>query len=179
MKWPFARSRIPAALSAVLGPEEIVSSLAEVAGGGQLAVTRFGLWVVPATGSDNPAVRTGWEVISKARWEAGVLHLVIADVMGELGGASLLVDRVAVEYQVVEPRKTTDHIHTRVRGSIVQATRHDLPGGAGWIIMRKVPGTNGLRPQVRLDSGTDPTRPGLAAIIADLIAANHTQLDGD
>ncbi len=165
MIWPFLRQRVPAGLIGVLGPEEMVLAAADTADGA-LAVTRFGVWEVPAAGVP---VLHGWPVISKARWRAPNLELTIADVAGELGGAQLLVDRPPVSYLLGQPGKLTDLVHSRVRSGIIAADQHQLPGGSGWIVLRRVPGRDGVTPQVRLDDGTDAGHPLLEGAVADLV----------
>ncbi|AZI58240.1 hypothetical protein EH165_08925 [Nakamurella antarctica] len=166
MRLPFSKARLSPALRVALEPDEQLISVADIDGGGQLAVTRLGLWHVPDGGTP---VRTGWEVISKARWAAGILEVTVADVVGELASAQVLVDRQPVRYAISEPRRTTDQVHTRTRGGVVHAGHHTFTGGSGWIILRKVPGCNGLQPQVRFDAGTDPASAAVQTAVRELI----------
>src|SRR5690606_4657704 len=99
-----------------------------------------------------------------------VLQLTVADSIGELGGAQWLLDRAPVSYRISRPRRVTDIISARVRAGIVLAEHRELPGGGGWIVQRRVPGTDGLSPQVRLDPGTDPDGVGLAEAVAAAVA---------
>jgi hypothetical protein len=48
----------------------------------------------------------------------------------------------------------------------VASSRHlDFPGGGGWVVLRRVPGRDGLIRQVRLDPGADAGAPGFAAAV--------------
>lgn len=165
------RVPLPAGLSSVMERDETVLSIADLEDG-QLAVTRFGIWHLPNDGSAvELADRIGWETLSKAHWDGKVLGLKIADVLGELGGAQWIQDRPRRRFAVVEPRKVTDIIHTRTRAAIVSSLHFDVPGGGGWLVLRKVPGRDGLVPQVRLDPGTDPGPEDVAATVAELVQA--------
>jgi hypothetical protein len=49
----------------------------------------------------------------------------------------------------------------------VAASRHlSYPGASGWVVLRRVPGRDGLTRQVRLDQGADASVPGFAAAVA-------------
>lgn len=176
MIWPFTRRRIPDALVHVLQAEEQILAIAEVSGGGSLAVTRFGVWVMAV--ADTP-IQLEWPLISKVRWKSPNLELTVADVAGELGGAQLLVDRTPVMFEIGQPGKLTDLIHSRIRSGIVSSVHSELPGGAGWIVLRRVPGHNGVTPQVRLDPGTEVGHPLLEEAVAGLageLIAQHVSI---
>jgi hypothetical protein len=162
------RPRPPATLDAVLRPDEHVLASAQDAAGMWFAATRYGVWKVPAVG--DPKLFS-WASISKARWQPPILQLIIADVVGELAGADLIVDRVPVNIEIAHGGKLTDVIHNRTRAGIISSTHHDLPDGGGWVVVRRVPGKDGVSVQVRLDSGTDPgaAHEGLAGVVQDAL----------
>ncbi|WP_111765384.1 hypothetical protein [Nakamurella deserti] len=159
----------PAALTAALAPGEEILASAQEAAGGWLAVTRFGIWKLPV---DAAPKLVPWTLISKVSWQAPILHVVRADVVGELAGAELIVDRHPYNYEIAEPGKLTDTIHARVRSGIISSTHHDFPGGGGWVVVRRVPGRDGPTVQVRLDPGTgvEAARPWLAGPVAEALA---------
>ena len=39
------------------------------------------------------------------------------------------------------------------------------PGGGAWVVLRRVPGQDGITRQVRLDPGVDPATPGFEQAI--------------
>ncbi len=160
------RPQPPAALKAVLQPGEEVLAAAQDVGGSWFAATRFGVWKVPATG--DPKL-FGWSSISKARWQPPILQLTLAEVVGEFAGADLIVDRKPVNIEIAHASQLTDLIHTRTRGGIISSTYYDLSGGGGWVVVRRVPGRDGVAVQVRLDPGTDPVvaEEQLAGVVSD------------
>lgn len=141
----------PEALTRALAPDEEILASAQEAAGGWMAVTRFGIWKLPV---DGEATLVPWTLISKVSWQAPILHVVRADVTGELAGAELIVDRHPYNYEIAEPGKLTDVIHARVRSGIISSTHHEFPGGGGWVVIRRVPGRDGALAQVRLDPAT-------------------------
>lgn len=143
----------PPALIAALRPDEQVLASAQEAAGGWLAVTRYGIWKLPV---DRDPQLISWSLISKATWQAPILQLIRAEVDGELAGAELIVDRPPFNYEIARPGKLTDLIHSRIRAGIISSVHHDVPGGGGWLVVRRVPGRDGAIAQVRLDPGTDP-----------------------
>ena len=154
MAW-FRRTPLPPALAAALLPDELVLANAKVADGGWLAVTRYGIWQVPgADAIEQQPHRIGWPLISKARWRPPQLELIVADVAGSVGSADLITDRPARMFQLESASKLTDIVHQRVRSGIVSSVHHELPGGGCWVVLRRVPGRDGVSAQVRLDEGT-------------------------
>lgn len=141
----------PAALTGALSADEELLASAQDAAGGWIGATRFGIWRLPVGGE--PTL-VPWTLISKVTWQAPILHVVRADVVGELAGAELIVDRHPDNDEIAEPGKLTDVIHARVRSGIISSTHHDVPGGGGWVVVRRVPGRDGPMVQVRLDPGT-------------------------
>ena len=159
----------PAALTAALAEDEQLLAAASEAGGGWLAVTRFGIWKLPPDGTP---VLVPWTLISKVTWQAPIPTVIRADVVGELAGAELIADRHPYNYEIADPGKLTDLIHARVRAGIISSTHHDVPGGGGWVVVRRVPGRDGPVAQVRLDPGTDVAlaRTVLAGHVDDAMA---------
>lgn len=165
----FGRSRIPARLSALLRPDELVLAVARLTGGGNLAATRYGLWVVPADAGAGavvePPTRIDWATVSKVRWQSPTLELTGSDVVGRLGDADLIVDRPPVRYELAAASRVTDIVHDRVRRAIVRSEHVTFPAGGCWLVLRRVAGRDGLVGQVRLDRGTPPD--GLEDLVDD------------
>ncbi len=170
-RWTWRRRTLPPRLSAALDPDEHIQVLASCLDGKLLAASRFGLWVI----EDEKAARLGWELVAKARLSARVLSIIATQVVDELAdGTSVLVDEPVREYTLSGRSGLTDVVHTRVRRSVAASRHLDFPGGGGWVVLRRVPGHNGLTRQVRLDPGADVGAPGFAeavAAVADELAA--------
>jgi hypothetical protein len=170
-RWPWRRRTLPPRLSAALDPEEHIQVLAGCVDGKLLAASRFGLWVI----EDEKAARLGWELVAKARLSARVLSIIPTQVVDELpDGTAVLVDEPVREYTLSGRSGLTDVVHTRVRRSVAASRHLDYRGGGGWVVLRRVPGRNGLTRQVRLDPGADAGAPGFAdavAAVADELAA--------
>jgi hypothetical protein len=143
------RGGLPADFDGVLGPDENVVAVAEVAGGGHLVVTSWGIWL-PGSGTR----RIGWHLVSKAVWGEGTLVVTEATEETE-DGVVLLTDLPPRRLRLDDPGKVPQIVHERVTGSIKSRHRRDLPGGGVWFLQRKVPGRDGTVLQVRADPGTD------------------------
>ena len=155
--WPWRRRTVPDALKSVLDADEHVQVLADCTDGKVLAATRFGLWVI----ENEAATRLGWEMIAKARLTARVLAITPTRTIDQWpDGTVLLVDEEAREYTLAGRSGLTDVVHTRVRRSVAASRYLPYPGGGCWVVLRRVPGRDGLTRQVRLDPGADPTFPG-------------------
>lgn len=166
MKNPLRRTAMPADLRAALDPGEQIQHHVKLDAGGSLAVSRFGLWVL---GGDAPR-RIDWHLVSRARLAGGVLELVIADETTVWpDGIRVLVDRAPRTFRPAEATKLTDAVHQRVRGSVAASHHLDWPGAGGWVVLRRIAGRDGLTPQVRLDSGADPSATGFAAAVASVV----------
>lgn len=170
-RWPWRRRVLPAQLTAVLDEDEHIQTLATCLDGKVLAASRFGLWVI----EDEKATRLGWELIAKARLTARVLSIIPTQVVDQLpDGTQVLVDEAAREYTLAARSGLTDAVHTRVRRSVAASRHLEFPGGGGWVVLRRVPGRDGLTRQVRLDPGADAAAPGFVDAvvrIADDLAA--------
>src|SRR6478752_405949 len=170
-RWPWRRRSLPPLLHAALDPDEHIQVLAGCVDGKMLAASRFGLWVV----DEQKASRLGWELIAKARLSARVLSVIPTEVVDEFAdGTVVLIDESAREFTLSGRSGLTDVVHTRVRRSVASSRHLDFPGGGGWVVLRRVPGHNGLTRQVRLDPGANASAPGFVdAVIrvADDLAA--------
>jgi len=161
-RWPWRRRTLPPRLTAALDPDEHVQVLAGCQDGKMLAASRFGLWVV----DEQKASRLGWELVAKARLSARVLSIIPTQVVDELAdGTAVLIDEPVREYTLSGRSGLTDVVHTRVRRSVASSRHLDFPGGGGWVVLRRVPGRDGLIRQVRLDPGADAGAPGFAAAV--------------
>jgi hypothetical protein len=193
----FRRRRpLPDALQSVLDPDERITVTAPCDDGRLLAVSRFGLWVLAAgVGADEvgntvtlgvsgasgpsgpssadavpaPARRIGWELVARARLTARVLSVIPTRVVGDLPGAvDVLVDEPELMFGLATRSGLTDVVHQRVRRSVAASRHLPYPGAGGWVVLRRVPGRDGLTRQVRLDPGADPETPGFATAVVEV-----------
>jgi hypothetical protein len=171
--WRFWRRRpLPEVLRSALGPDERVAVTAPCQDGRLLAVSRFGLWVVADFAVDagpEAARRIGWELVARARLTARVLSVIPTRVVGSLpGGVDVLLDEPELVFALATRSGLTDVVHQRVRRSVAASRHLPYPGAGGWVVLRRVPGRDGLSRQVRLDPGADPEVPGFAAAVVAL-----------
>lgn len=166
-RWPWRRPTVPASLIPLLGPDERLLTAAACVDGTVLAASRFGLWVVGDAGPE----RFGWHLVSKARLTARVLTITAAAVIGQLDDETqVLTDLPVQEFELADRSDLTDVVHARVRRSVAASRHLPWPGAGGWVVLRRVPGRDGLTRQVRLDPGGDAGVPGFAeavAVVAD------------
>ena len=161
-RWPWRRRALPPQLTAVLDKDEHIQVLADCADGKMLAASRFGLWVI----SDDRASRLGWELVAKARLTARVLSIIPTQVVDQFAdGTQVLVDEAPRDYTLAGRSGLTDVVHTRVRRSVAASRHLEFPGAGGWVVLRRVPGRDGLTRQVRLDPGADPGAPGFVEAV--------------
>lgn len=166
LRWPRRRLVVPEELTRALQADEHVQVVAALADGEQLAVTRFGMWLV----SGGVAIRWNWEKVSKARLAAGTLVVVAAEEVAVTDdGIVLLQDLPVRAFQLAGPTGLTDAVHTRVRRSVAASRHLPWPGAGGWVVLRRIPGRNGLTTQFRLDAGSDPGADG--EVSSGLLAA--------
>jgi hypothetical protein len=159
---PWRRRALPPQLAAALDVDEHIQVIADLIDGKQLAASRFGLWTV----QDDKASRLGWELVAKARLSARVLAVIPTQVVDEFAdGTQVLVDEPTREYVLAGRSGLTDVVHTRVRRSVAASRHLTYPGASGWVVLRRVPGRDGLTRQVRLDHGSDARTPGFAAAV--------------
>ncbi|MCW2565986.1 MAG: hypothetical protein JWN54_83 [Mycobacterium sp.] len=155
----FRRDRPPAAALEVLERGERVTAWGRTAGDEVLVATPLGLWV-PDSG------RLGWHEIHKARWDSGVLTLVLG-VETEPG---VREDAPPRRYVLGEPGNLPAEVRTRVTRSVAFTTHHALDSGGVRIVARRVPGRDGLDWVVRYDPGT-VRGPEDERVVAELVAA--------
>ncbi len=133
-------------------------------------MSRFGLWVVadPA-GPAGHAHRIGWELIARARLAARVLSVIPTVVVDHLpDDTNVLVDEPELVFGLATRSGLTDVVHNRVHRSVAASRHLPFPGAGGWVVLRRVPGRNGLTRQVRLDPGADVAVPGFASAVAEV-----------
>ncbi|ANY05379.1 hypothetical protein [Pseudonocardia sp. HH130630-07] len=151
----FGRDPVPDAVAARLEAEEAVVATAEVAGGGALVVTSWGIWP-PADDAGGAAERIGWHEIAKATWDTTSLVVVPTVAEPIAPGTDLLSDARPRRFRLADPGKVPQAVQERVNQSIRTRNRRELPGGGAWVLQRRIPGRDGLVVQVRPDPGTDP-----------------------
>jgi hypothetical protein len=175
-RWPWRRRTLPPPLSAALGPDELIEVVADLTDGKMLATSRFGLWEI----DDENASRLGWEMVAKARLTARVLQVIPTRVVDRFAdGTAILLDQAVREYSLAGRNGLTDIVHNRVRRSVAASRHLAFPGAGGWVVLRRVPGHDGVSRQVRLDPGADPGAPGFeraVAALADELAADPPTL---
>ncbi len=165
IRWPWRRVVLPPPLRAALREDEHIQAVADLTDGTLLAASRFGLWHIDG---DDVSV-TGWESIAKARLTGSVLSIIPTQLVGGLFDSTVvLADDITREYLLAGRSSLTDEVHNRVRRSVVASGHFDSPGGGGWVVLRRVPGRDGLVTQVRLDPGADPAAFGFADAVAEL-----------
>ncbi|SDP47635.1 hypothetical protein SAMN04515671_4401 [Nakamurella panacisegetis] len=167
-RWPFALRRppLPPSLVAAIDPGEDVQLVAPLADGRSLAVSRFGLWVV-----GEEVARWNWELISKARLTDLTLTVVVAaQVEMTPDGTAVLLDQPVRSFELAGTNRLTDVVHTRVRRSVAASRHLPWPRAGGWVVLRRVPGRDGLTTQIRLDPGADAHAPGFLEAVADVTA---------
>ncbi len=175
--WPWARRIVlPPALVSALDPDEQVQVVAQLAGGESLAASRFGLWLA----SGEVAVRWNWERVSKARLTARTLTVVAAEEVGRTAdGIVLLADLPPREFELAGTSGLTDAVHARVRRSVAASRYLPWPGAGGWVVLRRVPGRDGLTRQIRLDAASDVDAPGFLRAVVDTAEDLEAELLGD
>jgi hypothetical protein len=177
VQWPWARRTVlPPALVSALDPDEQVQVVAQLSGGESLAASRFGLWLADG----EIAVRWNWERVSKARLTARTLTVVAAEEVGRTpDGIVLLQDLPPRHFELVGTSGLTDAVHARVRRSVAASRYLPWPGAGGWVVLRRVPGHDGLTRQIRLDDGCDAGTPGFLRAVVDTAEDLETELLGD
>src|ERR1700712_2319316 len=173
LHWPRHRTALPVALTRALDPAEDVQVVASLVGGEMLATSRFGLWEV--TGDE--AVRWNWERVSKARLSARTLTLTAADEIGRTdAGIVVLEDLPPRDFVLSGTNGLTDAVHSRVRRSVAASRHLPWPGAGGWVVLRRVPGQDGLTSQVRIDPGAEVNAAGFMVAVADTLADLEAEL---
>ena len=156
----FGGEPLPDGFTGQLAAEERVLAVAELAGGGHLVVTSYGVWLPEGR-------RIGWHLVTKATWDGGALALVEAEEFDRADDRAdesadesaddvvLLRDLPPLRLALTQPGTVPEVVHKRVTGSIRFRHHRELPGGGAWFVQRSVPGRDGLQLQVRADPGTD------------------------
>lgn len=143
---------LPVDFPGALVADERVLGVAELADGGHVVATSFGLWLPER----DTVRRVGWHLVSKATWENSTLAVTEADEVDTVEGAVLLADRAPRRLRLGRTGRVPETVHARVTGSIKSRHHRDLPGGGGaWVVQRSVAGRDGIVLQVRADPGTD------------------------
>jgi hypothetical protein len=155
----FRRGRPPAEALARVDPDERVTAWGRTAAGEVLVATPRGLWL-------DESQRIGWHEIHKARWDDGVLTLIV----GVEVAPGVREDAPPRQFTVAEPLALPAEVRTRVTRSVAYSTHHRLGSGGVRLIARRVPGRDGLEWAVRYDPGTAPG-PAEEQQVAELLAA--------
>ncbi len=173
LKWPWRRAPVPPALTTALGPDEQVQVATSLVGGELLAVSRFGLWLV----SGENAIRWNWERVSKARLTGTILTVIAAEEISTSDeGLVLLSDRPPRDFVLSGTSALTDAVHARVRRSVAASQYLPWPAAGGWVVLRRVPGRDGLTRQLRLDPGANAYAAGFLAAAAQTAGELEAEL---
>ena len=141
----FGKAKETAAVEKLMAKDDRVVSWAQ-AGPDVVVATRLGLWWPDPAGQR----LIGWELISKATWDAGRLTVIEAEVVDDL----YLLDRPPVSIELTTTRDLPPTIRKRVETSVAQSELVDLPSGQGRFVGRRVPNRDGLAWWCRLEPGT-------------------------
>ncbi|QGN47364.1 hypothetical protein GKC29_11265 [Micromonospora sp. WMMC415] len=162
------RPKLPPADRPPLGPDERVLAWAAAGNGegdGVLVATNLGLWL-PGRGH-----RLGWHDILKAVWSGRELTVTPAERVAERDGYLVVADCPAETYLLLDPGDLPHQVRARVTRSVAYTEAHPVPGGAGRIAARRVPGVDGLTWTVRFEPGTPADDPEVLAETDRLVAA--------
>jgi hypothetical protein len=141
----FSRDRPPAAAVAELAADERVLAWADTGSGAVLLATSLGLrWPGPE-GSE----LLGWQYVSKATWQDGILSVVVADVVD-----GILHDRRPIAVALSVPRDLPFIVRKRVNANIVKSELASVDGGAVRFVGRRIPGAGGVEWWARMEPGT-------------------------
>lgn len=162
----FKRRRLPARLRPALAANERVLAWATVADDQAVVVTNLGLHLPDRT------ERLGWHEIHKATWTGRELIIVPGEVREpDAGGYQVVADLPPVTIPLSDPGDVPKVVRARVTKSVSFSAHEAVPGGAVWVVARRVPGVDGLRWMVRYDPGTDPAAPEVRDATAALVTA--------
>lgn len=164
------RRKLPAQHRPALAAHERVLAWAAVgdAGDGAVVATNLGLWL---PGRDE---RLGWHDILKAVWSGRELTVTPAEPVAERDGYLVVADAPVGTYLLLDPGELPHQVRARVTKSVGYTTHHPVPGGAGRIAARRVPGVDGLTWTVRYDPGTPVDDADVIAETDRLVAAART-----
>ncbi|SCE86645.1 hypothetical protein GA0074695_1722 [Micromonospora viridifaciens] len=161
------RPKLPPAARPQLEAQERVLAWAAAGNGegdGVVVASNLGLWL-PGRGH-----RLGWHDILKAVWSGRELTVTPAERVAERDGYLVVADCPAETYLLLDPGDLPHQVRIRVTRSVAYTAHHPVPGGAGRIAARRVPGADGLTWTVRYDPGT-PDDEAVAAETGRLVAA--------
>ncbi|OKI65047.1 hypothetical protein [Micromonospora sp. CB01531] len=162
------KPKLPPAARPPLAAEERVLAWAAAGNGegdGVLVASNLGLWL-PGRGH-----RIGWHDILKAVWSGRELTVTLAERVAERDGYLVVADCPAETYLLLDPGDLPHQVRARVTRSVAYTSHHPVPGGAGRIAARRVPGVDGLTWTVRYDPGTPADDEAVAVETDRLVAA--------
>lgn len=162
------RPKLPSTARPPLERDERVLAWASVGNGegdGVVVASNLGLWL-PGRGH-----RIGWHDIVKAAWSGRELTVTCGEQVAEREGYLVIADRPAERYLLLDPGELPHQVRTRVTKSVAYTQHHALPGGAGRIVGRRVPGVDGLTWMVHYDPGTPHDDEAVIAETDQLVAA--------
>ncbi len=183
MAW-FRRRRLPAGRRPPLDPDERIvawasvsvadnASVADGADNEVVVVTNHGIWL-----PDGPG-RLGWHEIHKVTWSGRQLALVASREVAAAEGYTVVEDRAAPLFTLLDPGNVPSQVRARVTRSIAYTQAYPLPdGGRVRVVARRVPGVNGLRWTVRYEDGADPSDEAVRAVTEDVVAHGRTSVEG-
>ncbi|MEH0974257.1 hypothetical protein V6U77_24305 [Micromonospora sp. CPCC 205546] len=161
------RPKLPPADRPPLATDERVLAWAAVGDGrdgGVVVASNLGLWL---PGREH---RLGWHDVLKAVWSGRELTVTPAEPLAERDGYLVVADRPAERHLLLDPGELPHQVRQRVTRSVAYTQHHPLPGGAGRVAARRVPGVDGLTWTVRLDPGTPTDDPEVLAETDRLVA---------
>ena len=164
------KSKLPPADRPPLAADERVLAWAAVGDDdGVVVASNLGLWLPGREG------RLGWHDVLKATWSGRELAVTPAQRLAERDGYLLVADGPAESYLLLDPGELPHQVRQRVTHSVTYTEQLPVPGGAGRVAARRVPGVDGLTWTVRLDPGTPTEDPEVLAetdrLVADARAA--------
>ncbi|MFJ8582473.1 hypothetical protein [Micromonospora sp. NPDC093277] len=162
------KPKLPPGARPPLAVEERVLAWAAAGNGegdGVLVASNLGLWL-PGRGH-----RIGWHDILKAVWSGRELTVTPAERVADRDGYLVVADCPAETYLLLDPGDLPHQVRTRVTRSVAHTEHHPVPGGAGRIVARRVPGMDGLTWTVRYDPGTPVDDEAVTAETGRLVAA--------
>ncbi|SCL22432.1 hypothetical protein [Micromonospora inyonensis] len=161
------RPKLPVRHRPELAADERVLAWAGVGDGGEAAAvaTNLGLWLPGRT------ARLGWHDILKAVWSGRELTVTPAEPVAERDGYLVIADAPTETFLLLDPGELPHQVRARVTKSVAYTEHQPVPGGAGRIAARRVPGVDGLTWTVRYDPGTPADDPEVVAETDRLVAA--------
>ncbi|WP_341717147.1 hypothetical protein QQG74_24945 [Micromonospora sp. FIMYZ51] len=162
------RPKLPSAARPPLDRDERMLTWAAAGNGegdGVVVASNLGLWL------PGRSHRLGWHEIVKAVWSGRELTVTPGEQVTERDGYLVVADCPAERYLLLDPGELPHQVRARVTGSVAYTQHHALPGGAGRIVGRRVPGVNGLTWMVHYDPGTPTDDEAVRTETGRLVAA--------